>query len=157
MTLETRGIVPWSHRLSAGMTAPMCFGDNAFTAHPKWDAESGVLYGWAYRDYQPYVTLHWVHPDGRIETRDIDDAPYAQNAHDMWLTEKYVVLPFQPFIVDQKRIERGLSVFGWIQPCPPSWLSSLGTTSTDPSSGSPRTSRTSTSCTRCPPITTEIN
>jgi carotenoid cleavage dioxygenase len=31
----------------------------------------------------------------------------------MWLTENYVVLPFQPFLVDQKRIERGLSVFGW--------------------------------------------
>jgi len=113
VTLETRGIVPWSHRLSPGMTPPTCFGDNAFTAHPKWDAASGVLYGWSYRDVQPYVTLHWVHPDGRVETRDIDDAPYAQNAHDMWLTENYVVLPFQPFLVDQKRIERGLSVFGW--------------------------------------------
>ncbi len=50
VTLETHGIVPWSHRLSPGMTPPACFGDNAFTAHPKWDAASGILYGWSYRD-----------------------------------------------------------------------------------------------------------
>jgi carotenoid cleavage dioxygenase-like enzyme len=113
ITLDTRGIVPWSAKLSPGMTPPACYGDNAFTAHPKWDSTTGILYGWTYRDTEPYVTLHWVHPDGHVDSRDIDDAPYAQNAHDMWLTENYVVLPFQPFIVGQDRIDRGLSVFGW--------------------------------------------
>ncbi|MDT5266500.1 MAG: hypothetical protein QOI90_3126 [Mycobacterium sp.] len=113
ITLETRGFVTWSDKLSPGMTPPACLGDNAFTAHPKWDSDTGILYGWTYRDTEPYVTLHWVHPDGHVETRDIDDAPYAQNAHDMWLTENYVVLPFQPFIVGEDRITKGLSVFGW--------------------------------------------
>ncbi|HEV7535847.1 MAG TPA: carotenoid oxygenase family protein, partial [Acidimicrobiia bacterium] len=63
VTLETRGIVGWSTKLSPGIVPPACFGDAAFTAHPKWDSGTGELYGWAYRDEEPYVTLHWVTPD----------------------------------------------------------------------------------------------
>jgi carotenoid cleavage dioxygenase-like enzyme len=113
ITLETQGIVPWSTRLSAGMQAPTCFGDAAFTAHPKWDPDTGELYGWAYTDSKPYTTLHWVKPDGSVRSRPLDDAPYAALAHDMWLTENYVVLPFQPLVVGLDRIERGQAFYGW--------------------------------------------
>ncbi|MGH9035412.1 MAG: carotenoid oxygenase family protein [Acidimicrobiia bacterium] len=113
VTLETRGVVTWSPQLSPGMTPPACFGDAAFTAHPKWDARTGELYGWAYRDYEPYLTVHWVTPDGAVRSRELWDAPYATVAHDMWLTERYAVLPFQPFHVSQKRIAQGLPVWGW--------------------------------------------
>src|SRR5206468_11625530 len=47
ITLETRGIVSWSPRLSPGIHAPAGYGDNAFAAHPKWDHETGTLYGWS--------------------------------------------------------------------------------------------------------------
>jgi carotenoid cleavage dioxygenase len=47
--------------------------------------------------------------------------PYAQNAHDGWLTEQYLVLPVQPFTVGRARIARGLSVFGW-EPDKPTML-----------------------------------
>jgi carotenoid cleavage dioxygenase len=113
ITLETTGVVPWSAALSRGMVDPACYGDNSFTAHPKWDAKTGELFGWTYRDEEPFVTLHWVKPDGSVRTRPLWDAPYATNAHDMWLTEKFVVLPFQPFTVDRKRISKDLAVFGW--------------------------------------------
>lgn len=112
-TLDTVGVVPWSNRLSQGIVPQACYGDAAFTAHPKWDHETGVVYGLAYRDVEPYVTLHWVSPDGTVATRDLWDAPYASNLHDLWLTEGYVVLAFQPFINDSKRIAKELSIFGW--------------------------------------------
>jgi carotenoid cleavage dioxygenase-like enzyme len=113
ITLETQGIVSWSTCLSAGMQAPACFGDAAFTAHPKWDPDTGELYGWAYTDSKPYATLHWVKPDGSVRSRPLDDAPYAALAHDMWLTENYVVLPFQPLVVGLDRIDRGQAFYGW--------------------------------------------
>jgi carotenoid cleavage dioxygenase len=113
ITLETEGIVPWSTKLSRGMHEPACFGDAAFTAHPKWDPDTGELYGWAYSDGKPYTTLHWVRPDGSVRTRPLWDAPYAALTHDIWLTDSYVVLPFQPLVVGTERVERGLAWYGW--------------------------------------------
>jgi carotenoid cleavage dioxygenase-like enzyme len=113
LTLETKGFVPWSTRLSRGMHEPACFGDAAFTVHPKWDPDTGELYGWTYRDEQPYATLHWVTPDGTVRSRDLDDAPYASLMHDMWLTPEYVVLPHQPLIVGLDRIGDDKAFHGW--------------------------------------------
>lgn len=113
ITLETKGIVNWSPQLSEGFNPPAGFGDAAFTAHPKWDAQTGMLYGWAYKSEEPYLTMHFVHPDGLVESREIWDAPYNANLHDVWLTPEWVVMPFQPFITDPKRIDKGLGIFGW--------------------------------------------
>jgi carotenoid cleavage dioxygenase-like enzyme len=112
-TLETKGYVPWSNKLSRGMHEPACFGDAAFTVHPKWDPATGELYGWAYRDGKPYTTLHWVTPDGAVRSRDLHDAPYASLLHDMWLTRDYVVLPYQPLTVDLERIRHGHAFTDW--------------------------------------------
>ncbi|MEV6985928.1 carotenoid oxygenase family protein [Sphaerisporangium sp. NPDC051017] len=113
ITLETVGAVSWSSKLSAGLHEKAAFGDAGFTAHPKWDHETGILYGWTYRDTKPYVTLHVVRPDGGVLSRDIDDAPYNSVAHDIWLTPEHVVMPFQPFLVDKARILKGRSVYAW--------------------------------------------
>jgi carotenoid cleavage dioxygenase-like enzyme len=118
LTLDTRGIVPWSSKLSRGIAEPAGFGDASFTAHPKWDDDTGELYGWVYKDEPPYVTLHWVSPDGAVRTRALDDAPYEAVAHDMWLTQDWVVMPFQPFIATRERIRKGLSIFGWDEALP---------------------------------------
>jgi carotenoid cleavage dioxygenase-like enzyme len=113
ITLDTKGIVSWSPKLSPGLHAPSGYGDNAFTAHPKWDHETGTLYGWTYRDTAPYVTLHVVQPDGAVDSRDLHEAPYNSVAHDIWLTPQWMVMPFQPFTVDKARITKGLGVWGW--------------------------------------------
>lgn len=113
LSLETHGVVPWSSKLDRSMVPPACYGDGAFAAHPKWDARTGELYGWSYRDVPPYVTLHWVRPDGSVNSRQVWDAPYNTVLHDIWLTERYVVLPFQPFIASQERIEKGYSAYAW--------------------------------------------
>ncbi len=113
ITLDTIGVVSWSVALGKSVVDPACFGDGAFTAHPKWDPVTCELYGWGYSDRKPYTTLHWCRPDGTIRSRELWDAPYNALTHDMWLTERYVVLPFQPFLVDRERIDRGLAIFGW--------------------------------------------
>ena len=114
ITLETKGIVPWSPKLSRGMHEPAAYGDAAFTAHPKWDHATGTLYGWSYRDFAPYVTMHTVHPDGTVDSRDLWDAPYNTVAHDVWLTPEWVVMPFQPFTLDRKRItDKQLNLWAW--------------------------------------------
>lgn len=119
ITLETRGIVNWSSQLSTGIHAPAAFGDADFSAHPKWDNDTGTLYGWVYRDVAPYVTVHVVHPDGTVDSRDLHDAPYNTVAHDIWLTADWIVMPFQPFTIDQKKvIDRKLGIWGWDESLP---------------------------------------
>lgn len=113
ITLETRGIVPWSPSLARGITEPACVGDGAFTAHPKWDVETGTLYGWSYQAEPPYVTLNWVDPNGTVHSRELWDAPYESVTHDIWLTEHYIVMPFQPLVANQDRVRHGLGVYGW--------------------------------------------
>ncbi|MBO0866004.1 MAG: carotenoid oxygenase family protein, partial [Mycobacterium sp.] len=113
ITLDTLGLVPWSPQLSRGIFEPAGYGDGAFTAHPKWDNTSGTLYGWAYSNRKPYVTVHVVRPDGTVVSRELWDAPYSSEVHDMWLTPDWMVLPFQGFVFDPDRIERGLPVHGW--------------------------------------------
>ncbi|WP_197747385.1 carotenoid oxygenase family protein [Mycobacterium florentinum] len=113
ITLETIGVVPWSSMLCTSMVEPACFGDGAFAAHPKWDEATGDLFGWSYRDEPPYVTVYKTNPDGGVARRDLWDAPYNTVAHDIWLTERYVVIPFQPFTVGQDRIQKGFSAYAW--------------------------------------------
>lgn len=127
ITLETRGIVRWSNQLSHGFNEPAgqadANGDGiirpdddpdaVFTAHPKWDSATGELFGFAYSDEPPYVTVHLVSPDGKVRSKPLHDAPYNSVAHDIWLAPDFIVMPFQPFIATPKRIEEGLGVFGW--------------------------------------------
>ncbi len=112
-TLETKGIVNWSPQLSEGVTQRAAYGDAAFTAHPKWDSDTGELFGWAYKDVKPYVTVHKVSPEGGVRSLELWDAPYNTVAHDMWLTEEHLVMPFQPFIISQERVRNGKGIFGW--------------------------------------------
>ena len=86
---------------------------SAFTAHPKWDSASGTLYGWSYSNRRPYVTVNVVEPGGSVLSRELWDAPYTSEVHDMWLTPDWLVLPFQGFAFDPDRVHQGLSVQHW--------------------------------------------
>jgi carotenoid cleavage dioxygenase len=127
ITLETKGVVRWSGQLSHGIHASAghingnadgvfpsdADPDAVFTAHPKWDHDSGELFGFAFNDEEPYVTIHVVSPEGNVTSKPLFDAPYHCNAHDIWVTPDHIVVPFQPFTSSPKRIERGLGIFGW--------------------------------------------
>jgi carotenoid cleavage dioxygenase len=126
-TLETKGVVRWSKALSHGIHAPAgevtehtrnaaypdADPDAVFAAHPKWDHETGELFGFAFSDEPPYATVHIVKPDGTVTSKPLDDAPYHSNVHDIWVTDEHIVMPFQPFISTPKRVEEGHGIFGW--------------------------------------------
>lgn len=113
ITLETKGMVPWAPALDRGMAEKVCYGDGTFTAHPKWDSRTGELYGLSYSDVEPFVTMYWIAPDGAVRPRPLWDAPYAQVAHDMWLTGDWIVVPFQPFTISRERIAKDDGAYGW--------------------------------------------
>jgi hypothetical protein len=66
-----------------------------------------------YGNRTPYVTVHVVRPDGVVASRELWDAPYCSEVHDMWLTPEWMALPFEGFVFDPDRIDRGLPVHGW--------------------------------------------
>jgi len=116
-TLETRGIIYWSNMLSAGNS-----GLTTFTAHPKWDHETGEMYGWVHRGAAPYTTVHVVDADGVVKTRVLDDAPYGSAIHDGWLSEDYLILPYTPLYTSTDRpLKDNLGIFGW-DPNRPSYV-----------------------------------
>jgi len=113
ISLETKGMVPWSKELTGGLYDKKLNGSGTFTAHPKWDHSTGEVFGWTYGDEPPYVTMHNVRPDGTVRTLPLHDAPYNTVAHDVWLTPEWIVMPFQPFIIGHDRVHEGKGVFGW--------------------------------------------
>ena len=92
--------------------------------------------------------MKYVHPDGTVESRDLWDAPYNTVAHDIWLTPEWVVMPFQPFIIDLKRNSKGFAVFGWEPELPITIALIPRHTCRARSVGSKPVCRRNTSCTR---------
>ncbi|GMU77548.1 MAG: carotenoid cleavage dioxygenase [Acidimicrobiia bacterium] len=127
ITLETKGIVKWSTGLARGIhrdpgrpndhtrdIVPDDVNPNCtFIAHPKWDPDTGDLWGWVWSDEPPYLTAHVVHADGTVTSMAIEDAPYGSMIHDGWLTTDHLVLPIQPWIASPKRVLEGHSAFDW--------------------------------------------
>jgi carotenoid cleavage dioxygenase len=113
-TLETLGFPAWTAKLGRGHREPACYGDaTGVAAHPKWDWNTGEMFGWSYRDSEPFLTVHFTMPDGSMRSRPLWDAPYAQVAHDAWLTENYFVMPFQPFTLQLERVAKEMAVWDW--------------------------------------------
>jgi len=87
----------------------------AFTAHPKFDPESGEMhamtYAWAqWLDHVQYVV---VGPDGRVN-RTVDiPLPGMTMLHDMALTERFAVVFDQPCTVDLDLAFAGRFPFRW--------------------------------------------
>ena len=88
----------------------------AFSAHPKFDPDTGELHAMAYAwaqwlDHVQYVV---VGPDGKV-TRTVDiPLPGMTMLHDMSLTERYAVVYDQPVTVDLDLAFAGYSFpFRW--------------------------------------------
>lgn len=100
VTLETKGV--W--RADGGITSL------TFTAHPKFDAATGQMFGFGYaakgettRDVAYYV----IDKNGRIEHEVWFEAPYSAMMHDCALTKNYVVFPIMPYTSDLDRLKAG--------------------------------------------------
>ncbi|NBP53824.1 MAG: hypothetical protein EBU67_05945, partial [Actinobacteria bacterium] len=87
----------------------------AFTAHPKVDPATGemhaIVYAWAeWLDHIQYVR---VGTDGRVN-RTVDiPLPGMTMAHDMSITERYIVVYDQPVLVDLDLAFAGRFPFRW--------------------------------------------
>ncbi|MEO1060895.1 MAG: carotenoid oxygenase family protein [Actinomycetota bacterium] len=87
----------------------------AFTAHPKFDPDTGemhaMVYAWAqWLDHVQYVV---VSPDGRV-SRTVDiPLPGMTMLHDMSLTERFAVVYDQPCTVDLDLAFAGRFPFRW--------------------------------------------
>lgn len=100
VTLETRGV--WN--------ADGAITSLTFTAHPKFDPDTGEMFGFGYaargettRDIAYYV----VDAAGKVTHEAWFEAPYSAMIHDCALTEHYMLFPIMPITSDLDRLKAG--------------------------------------------------
>ncbi|NUZ04294.1 carotenoid oxygenase family protein [Piscinibacter koreensis] len=93
--LSTRGAVTWQPGLEQ---AP-------FSAHPKLDPQGNL---WNIGTTQDKVVVWHVDPAGKLARVQIGESPYPGGmAHDVAITERYIVLPLPPVRLNFGRAGRG--------------------------------------------------
>ncbi|KAK4459541.1 putative carotenoid oxygenase protein [Cladorrhinum samala] len=108
-TLETLG----RYDFEGQITAP------TFTAHPKFDPETGEMVCFAYEaggdgaDCSVDVAVWTVDKDGRKTEEAWYKAPFAGMIHDCGLSENYLVLALTPIKMNLERMKRGGNKFAW--------------------------------------------
>lgn len=96
--LSTQGAVTWKDGLQQ---AP-------FSAHPKVDA-AGHL--WNIGTFGARIVVWHVDPQGRLVDARLTESPYPGGmAHDMAVTERYIVLPLPPLKMGVRDIARGVPI-----------------------------------------------
>lgn len=105
-TLETRQLWDWHGHMKA----------TSFTAHPKIDPETRELVGYAYAakgEATKDIAVYAFDRHGR-KTREIwFQGPHASMIHDCGVSERYIVLPMIPQMMDPERLRRGGIIFQW--------------------------------------------
>jgi len=108
-TLETIG----RYDFEGQITAP------TFTAHPKFDPETGEMVCFAYEaggdgaDCSVDVVVWTIDRDGKKTEECWYKAPFAGMIHDCGVSKNWVVLPLTPIKMDRGRMEKGGNKFAW--------------------------------------------
>ena len=113
-TLETVG----KFDFGGAMASP------TFTAHPKFDPDTGEMTFYAYEVgglASPLMALGVGSADGRLLKEEVFEPPYGCWIHDFAVTEKHVVFPILPATADIARMKAGGPHWMW-DPTLPSWL-----------------------------------
>lgn len=101
-TLESRGYVDTGGK---------------FTAHPKFDPETGEMVFFAYAvgemPFSKTVSYGVVDREGRLTRRDDFEAPYCSMIHDFLVTRNHVLFPILPLAGDLQRVMQGGPAFAW--------------------------------------------
>jgi carotenoid cleavage dioxygenase len=77
--------------------------DGPFTAHPKHDPQTGELVFFGYGAegvFNEAIRIGTVDATGQVVRCETARAPYAAMVHDFAVTERFVVIPLFPLIVD---------------------------------------------------------
>ncbi len=92
-SLATQGAVDFAGGLPAG----------PFTAHPKHDPQTGELLFFGYGAEgvsNETIRIGVLDAAGRVSRCEAVNAPYAAMVHDFAVTERFVVIPLFPLVVD---------------------------------------------------------
>jgi len=104
-TLAPRGYIPYA------ATA------NRFTAHPKFDPETGEMVFFGYMTGEGFftdnITYGVVDKIGRISRLDTFRAPFSSMVHDFFVTKNYVMFPVLPLTGNLERAMAGGPAFAW--------------------------------------------
>lgn len=87
-----------------------------FTAHPKTCPESGDMHAFGYGAKGPGSTAiryNVVDKAGRPKHTTFLDQPYASMMHDFLLTDRFVVFPVMPVVIDFARAMSGGPMAAW--------------------------------------------
>ncbi|WP_305664081.1 carotenoid oxygenase family protein [Frigidibacter sp.] len=106
VTLETHGLYDFDGQ----MTSP------TFTAHPKFDPETGALLCFGYEakgEATPDIVYYEIDRHGRKQREVWIRGPYAAMIHDFAVTENYVIFPLMPLTSDLERMKNGGNHFEW--------------------------------------------
>ena len=105
-TLETRQLWDWHGQMKA----------TSFTAHPKIDPATGEFVGYAYAakgEATRDIAYYAFDRQGR-KTREVwFQGPHAAMIHECAISEKYIILPMIPQLMDIDRLKRGGIAFQW--------------------------------------------
>ncbi|KAL2820188.1 carotenoid oxygenase [Aspergillus cavernicola] len=106
LTLETKGLYDFDGQLPS----------LTFTAHPKFDPESGEMLCFGYEakgDGTPDVCYYTVSPDGKITEQVWLVAPEVAMIHDFAVTDNWVLFPLIPHLCDIERMKKGGEHWQW--------------------------------------------
>jgi carotenoid cleavage dioxygenase-like enzyme len=104
-TLAPRGYIPY-----AGTA-------NRFTAHPKFDPETGEMVFFGYMTGEGFftdnITYGVIDKIGRVSRLDTFRAPFSSMVHDFFVTRNYVMFPVLPLTGNLERAMAGGPAFAW--------------------------------------------
>jgi carotenoid cleavage dioxygenase len=87
-----------------------------FTAHPKFDPETGemVFFGYAAKGRATReVSIQVVDKAGKVTRAEILEGPYSSMIHDFAVTRNWIVVPIFPLTASMERIAAGKPYFAW--------------------------------------------
>lgn len=87
-----------------------------FTAHPKFDPETGEMFFFGYNasgPCTPTLSFGVIDRAGRVTRYERFEAPFASMVHDFMVTKNYIIFPVLPLIGDLQRAKQGRSMYVW--------------------------------------------
>ncbi len=87
-----------------------------FTAHPKTDPDTGDLHAFGYSAKGPgstAVRYNIIDANGRAKHTTFIDQPYPSMMHDFLMTDRHVVFPVMPVVLDMARAMSGKPMAAW--------------------------------------------
>ena len=106
MTLETRGQFDFGG----------AYASPTFTAHPKVDGKTGEMITFGYEAEGLATNAIWIYTidkAGKVTSERKLKAPYLSMAHDIAISQNYIIIPVYGMISSMERLKQGKIHWGW--------------------------------------------